>query len=51
VITATNDVLAKLALVGKDLGEFSLDTVRMFRQDALAAGFDIKSSSPVVQSV
>lgn len=44
IITATNDVLAKLGLVGKDLAEFSLETVRMFRQDAVAAGYDIKLS-------
>ena len=41
IITATNDVLAKLALVGKDLDEYSLDTVKMFRQDALSAGYSI----------
>ena len=41
VITATSDVLAKLTLVGKSLDEFSLDTVRMFRQDALAAAYAI----------
>ena len=41
VITATNDVLAKLPLVGKDLDEYSLDTVKMFRLDAVAAGFGI----------
>jgi len=41
VITATSDVLGKLPLVGRDLQECSLDTVRMFRQDALAAAYDI----------
>lgn len=41
IITATPDVLAKLALIGKDLSEYSLDTVKMFRQDAVAAGFSI----------
>jgi transaldolase len=41
VITATADVLNKLSLVGKDLTEFSLDTVRMFRQDAVDAAYDI----------
>jgi transaldolase len=41
VITLTSDLLAKLPLIGKDLTEFSLDTVRMFRQDALQAGFSI----------
>ncbi|OGH62740.1 MAG: transaldolase [Candidatus Lindowbacteria bacterium RIFCSPLOWO2_12_FULL_62_27] len=44
IITATRDVLSKLPLVGKDLGEFSLDTVRMFRKDALAAGYAIDVS-------
>ena len=41
VITATSDVLAKLPLIGKDLTAFSLDTVKMFRQDAVSAGFSI----------
>lgn len=41
IITATPDVLAKLTLIGRDLDEFSLDTVKMFRQDAVAAGFNI----------
>lgn len=39
VITVTADVLAKTALIGKDLGEYSLETVRMFRNDALKSGF------------
>jgi len=39
IITVTNDILKKLPLVGKDLDEFSLDTVRMFYNDAQAAGF------------
>lgn len=41
VITATPDVLAKLALVGKDLDQFSLETVAMFRDDAVASGFTL----------
>lgn len=41
IITATNDILAKLKLVGKDLHEYSLDTVKMFRDDALKAGFSL----------
>ncbi len=41
IITVTADVLKKLALVGKDLGEYSLDTVKMFRSDAVAAGFTL----------
>jgi len=39
IITATNDILGKLPLVGKDLQEYSLDTVKMFRGDAVKAGF------------
>jgi transaldolase len=50
VITATSDVLSKLPMIGKDLTEFSLDTVRMFRQDAVAAGFAITVSSSVSRS-
>jgi transaldolase len=41
VITVTNDILAKLGNVGKDLNEFSLDTVKMFYNDATSAGFSI----------
>ncbi|HEY1816690.1 MAG TPA: transaldolase [Kofleriaceae bacterium] len=41
IITVTNDVLAKLANVGKDLTQFSLETVKMFRDDAVKAGFQL----------
>jgi transaldolase len=41
VITVTNDILKKLDLVEYDLNEYSLDTVKMFYNDALAAGFKI----------
>ena len=41
VITVTHDLLAKLHLLGRDLDEFSLDTVRMFHRDAGAAGFTL----------
>jgi transaldolase len=41
VITVTNDVLKKLDLIGKDLDEYSLDTVKMFYNDAKSAGFSI----------
>jgi len=44
IITVTHDVLSKLPLVGKDLAEYSLDTVKMFHQDALSAGFRIVTS-------
>lgn len=39
IITVTNDILQKLSLVGKDLDDYSLDTVKMFYQDALKSGF------------
>jgi transaldolase len=42
IITATNDILKKLSLVGKDLEHYSLDTVEMFYKDAQAAGYKIK---------
>ena len=41
IITATNDILKKLSLVGKDLDQYSLETVEMFCKDASAAGFKI----------
>lgn len=41
IITATNDILKKLSLLGKDLGQFSLETVQMFRNDAVQAGFSL----------
>jgi transaldolase len=39
IITVTNDLLKKLDLVGKDLNDYSLETVKMFFDDARAAGF------------
>jgi len=39
IITVTNDVLAKLKLIGKSLDAYSLETVEMFRRDALAASY------------
>jgi transaldolase len=41
IITVLGDVLRKLPLLGRDLGQFSLETVRMFHSDALAAGYKI----------
>jgi transaldolase len=41
VITATNDILKKLELIGMNLEEYSLDTVKMFHKDANLAGFKI----------
>jgi len=39
IITVTNDILKKLDMVGYDLAEYSLDTVKMFYRDGQAAGF------------
>jgi transaldolase len=39
IITVTSDLLLKLSLIGKDLEEFSLETVQMFHRDATAAGY------------
>jgi transaldolase len=41
VITMTHDLLVKLPSLGKDLDEFSLETVRMFHRDATQAGFEL----------
>jgi transaldolase len=41
IITVTHDLLKKLSLVGKDLDEYSLDTVKMFHNDAIKAGFKL----------
>ena len=42
IITVTSDVLKKLALVGKDLLEYSLETVRMFHNDAAQSKFKLE---------
>ncbi len=41
VITVTHDLLKKRSSLGKDLNEFSLETVRMFHDDASAAGYQV----------
>lgn len=41
IVTATTDLLRKLQLVGKDLQEFSVETVKMFFDDAQKAGYHI----------
>jgi transaldolase len=49
IITATEDILKKLSLVGKDLDEYSLDTVKMFYSDAVSAGFRLETPAPVLR--
>jgi len=41
IITVTHDLLKKLPSLGKDLEQFSLETVQMFRNDAVASGFSL----------
>jgi transaldolase len=41
IITVTPDILKKLSGVGRDLEDYSLDTVKMFHDDATQAGFVI----------
>ncbi len=47
IITVTHDMLKKLSLIGKDLNEYSLETVLMFYKDAMAAGFTINTATEV----
>jgi transaldolase len=42
IITVSSEVLAKLKDVGKDLTEFSLETVKMFHRDAASAEYSIQ---------
>jgi len=41
VVTVTHDILKRLPLIGRSLADCSLDTVRMFRDDAVSAGFSL----------
>jgi transaldolase len=41
IITVTSEILQKLSLLEKDLHDYSLDTVKMFHQDALKSGFNL----------
>ena len=41
IITATNSILKKLPTIGKNLDQFSLETVKMFYEDALLAGYNV----------
>lgn len=44
IITVPNDLLPKLALRNKDLGEYSRETVKMFYDDAVKSKFDLRAS-------
>jgi transaldolase len=47
VITATTDILKKLPLIGKDLHEFSRETVEMFHRDAAKSGYSLPAGTQV----
>jgi transaldolase len=49
IITVTHDLLKKLPLLGRDLTEYSLDTVRMFVSDARAANLTLETPAPAAQ--
>jgi len=44
IITITDGLLSKLQSIGKDLGEFSLETVQMFYNDAAKSGFRLSGA-------
>lgn len=48
IITVNHDLLAKLSLIGKDLTEYSLDTVKMFHKDAQSAGYLIAIKQAII---
>ena len=50
IITVTHEVLKKLPLIGRDLTEYSLDTVKMFVNDARAASFTLDSLAPAPET-
>ena len=50
IITVTTDILKKLPLVGKDLDEYSLETVLMFYNDAVKSGYSLEPVAEVAHS-
>jgi transaldolase len=49
IVTVTDDILQKLHLVGKDLDEFSLDTVKMFYNDAIKSAYALEPAPVAVK--
>ena len=47
IITVTNDILKKLTLIGKDLRDYSLETVKMFYDDAVKSGYTLEPARAV----
>jgi len=50
IITVTGDVIRKLTLIGKDMNDYSRETVMMFYKDAATAGFSIPLAARRVAS-
>jgi transaldolase len=42
IITVTSDVLKKVSLIGKNLHDYSLETVQMFHDDAAHSGYSLE---------
>jgi transaldolase len=51
IVTVTSDILNKLSFIGKDLAEFSLDTVKMFYNDAASSNYKISISDAVTTAL
>jgi len=51
IITVTSDVLKKVNLIGKDLHEYSLETVRMFHDDAARSGYTLEPTPDIAYSL
>jgi transaldolase len=51
VITVTSDILKKISLIGKDLQDFSLETVQMFFDDATRSGYKLELEERPVESL
>lgn len=47
IITVTDEILRRLPGLGRDLGEYSLDTVRMFHRDGQAAGYRLETRDSI----
>ena len=47
IITVPPDILSKLSLIGKDLADYSLETVNMFHRDACDANYHIETNIPI----
>ena len=51
IITVTSDVLKKVSLIGKNLHDYSLETVRMFHDDAAHSGYTLEPAADIAYSL